>query len=194
MRFLYCSLMILSLFSCGNDFSQKADVYKAALIPQGLFGEGGAQFPIWLKCAETQDSVYVMLDSDELLVRLNIDSKKWGTLIDSIVGEIVTHGYLYVDYAMFEKYHSHPLVKDVRADSIYKYCGIEGLLREYVTKDGILKKEYFWNANWEYIRYLFFQNDIIFFYDHEVPCFYLDFFAREDAECLKKFLIKNCTE
>ncbi|MDO3391457.1 hypothetical protein Q3C19_13380 [Bacteroides sp. ET489] len=89
---------------------------------------------------------------------------------------------------------SRPLVKDAKSDSIYQKYGIRGLIREYVTKEGVLKKEYFWDSSWEYIRYLFFQNNILFFYEHETPCFLISFFARADADSLEIFMKQNCTE
>lgn len=194
MKIIVYFLPFLFLMSCGKNLVGKKDIYKASLIPQGLRGEGGAQFPIWLKCTEVQDSVFVMMDSDDLLFYLNVDFNDFDNLADSIVEEIITYGCLYVNYPMYEEYKSRPLVKDAKSDSIYQKYGIRGLIREYVTKEGVLKKEYFWDSSWEYIRYLFFQNNILFFYEHETPCFLISFFARADADSLEIFMKQNCIE
>ena len=48
MKIIVYFLSFLFLMSCGKNLVGKKDIYKASLIPQGLRGEGGAQFPIWL--------------------------------------------------------------------------------------------------------------------------------------------------
>lgn len=174
MKIIVYFLPFLFLMSCGKNLVGKKDIYKASLIPQGLRGEGGAQFPIWLKCTEVQDSVFVMMDSDDLLFYLNVDFNDFDNLADSIVEEIITYGCLYVNYPMYEEYKSRPLVKDAKSDSIYQKYGIRGLIREYVTKEGVLKKNILGFQLGIYSLFILSKQYTIF-YEHETPCFLISF-------------------
>lgn len=149
-----------------------------------------SEFPVLLKCAQTKDSMLIMAHGISLYHESNITLfEKYSQFADALADIIAAQGYLTVDSTLFRSYNSPNVIitKDEAIDSIYTNFGLEGLIHNYLDEYGVAKWEELTNPEWHYLRYLFYQNDILFFWSDLDACFYSSFYFREDADKWKKY-------
>ena len=149
-----------------------------------------SEFPVLLKCAQTKDSILVMADGTSLLHESNISLfEKYSQFADALADIIATQGCLIVDSTSFRSYNlpNTVITKDEAIDSVYTNFGLEGLVRNYLDEYGVAKWKELTYPEWNYLRYLFYQNDILFFGDDFYACFYASFYFREDADKWQKY-------
>lgn len=138
-----------------------------------------SDFPVLLRCTETADSVLVMAHGIGLFHKCNISLfEKYDQFADALADVVSMKGYLQVDSALFRNYNCPAFVitPSEMIDSIFANFGLEGLIHNYIDEYGIAKQEDLSTAEWNYLRYLFFQNDILFFWDNLSASFCVSFY------------------
>lgn len=150
-----------------------------------------SEFPVLVKCAQTKDSMLIMAHGISLFHKSNITLfGKYSQFADALADIIASQGYLTVDSTLFRSYNSPNIIitKDEAIDSVYTNFGLEGLIHNYLDEYGAAKWEKLNSVSkWDYLRYLFYQNDILFFWNDLDTSFYSSFYFREDADKWKKY-------
>ncbi len=153
-----------------------------------------SDFPVLLKCAETKDSILVMANGISLFYKSNISLfEKYSQFADALADIIATQGYLTVDSTLFRSYNSPKIIitKNEAIDSVYTNFGLEGLINNYLDEYGYVKTSELSLSEWDYLRYLFYQNDILFFMDDLDACYHASFMLRDDANKWEKYFKTN---
>ncbi len=149
-----------------------------------------SDFPVLVKCAQTKDSILIMMHGISLYHKSNISLfEKYSQFADALADIIAAQGSLTVDSTLFRIYNTPKRIikKNNAIDSVYTNFGLEGLIHNYLDEYGVAKRRELSSSEWDYLRYLFYQNDVLFFWSDLDACFYSSFYFREDADKWKKY-------
>lgn len=158
------SFLLLLLFCSILCYKKEENPLKQSLLQNSmLYGEGYGEvmrfFPLKLKCKTTHDTLWISIAGDGLYNALNMSLCDYQTFSDLLVKSVEQDGYLLVDSAFFESCRKYTIIPNAVIDSVYQKEGINGLLENYVTKDGKLAAAT--NEQIDYLLYLLFQHRIV---------------------------------
>lgn len=117
-------------------------------------------YPLKLHCKGTNDTIWSMIIADALYDDLNISFCDYDSFAKLLADKVEKNGYLTVDSICFASYRQYAIVKDAVIDSIFQRKGINGIIENFVTKDGELAA-----STIEKVDYL-----IFLLYQHRILC------------------------
>lgn len=182
------------LISCKEEYENKK-LYDAIVVDY----VGTSSTPIIVKLYYQEDTIFndslvnfqftdsaiCCMDHNTLFQRLNIELCSFYEFQEKLYKKIVSDEYIKISKELYKDLKKDYVVcRNEKIDSLYNDGGIEKVLSVFVDFNGELMLRHISNEEYNYIIYLCFKHNILFFWDDETGKLFIEhkhkFFKRKN--------------